>query len=274
LGRVGGEGLGIPGKHSAEMHAVEAPAGIHPGETPALGVEGRSEDQEDASGGDAMPAASLRIHALGPMRVLVGDREVPKSAWKRAERSLFTLLLSKRFHWVPTEEIFKVFWPKERPKSARTKLYQWIHRLRLVLEPELSEAQNSRYLLTCPQAVKLEPGAGYLYDVMLFERALARVDAAQDAEEKICFLREALALYTGDFAEDFPSDPSVSAHRAALRERCIRATSRLLAILSGAKRWDEVVIEARAGLVRDPGNEKLHVLLVTALREAGRRDEG
>jgi LuxR family transcriptional regulator, maltose regulon positive regulatory protein len=258
LGKIGGEA------------AAEALAPLRDPTTRAGRVALRAWEEVSRS-----PESPLRISALGRLRVAVGDRELPSGAWRstRALR-LFLLLLRRRFRWVATDEIVEALWPGVEPEKGRNNLVQTVYLLRKTLQPELRQAKLSRYVLSRPDACRLEPGRAFAYDVQQFEDCLTRAQGTErtgqrDAAERL--LREAIELYQGDLLEELPYEELVAEERERLRERLLGAVTRLLSLLEGSRRQGEIVPLCTLGLSRDPYREEFHAHLISHHLAAGNR---
>ncbi|MCP4547351.1 MAG: tetratricopeptide repeat protein [bacterium] len=224
-----------------------------------------------------VPSVPLHITALGPLVVQVGERVLDFNAWrsKRALR-LFQLLLVHRFKWVPQDMVLEALWPGSDPSKARNNLRQSVFLLRKVLEPEKSEVRISRYVQQRNEAYRLEAGAGFTYDVLQFEEALAEADKHlnagrhQEAGER---LQVAVDLYRGDFLAESPYEEVAVFEREQLRHELLRGVLRLIDLHAQADRWEVLVPLCRRGLALDIYNEKLHRHLVHAQYRLGNRRE-
>ncbi len=223
------------------------------------------------------PSAPMRVLALGPLLVDLGDHELPFGQWKskRALR-LFQLLLSRRFRWIPQEQILDQLWPDADPKKAKNNLRQSVFLLRKALEPEIEEARKSHYVRHRNEACRLEPGESHYYDVAEFETLLDEAETfwKEGGREKAAPLYErALELYRGDFLSESPYEEIAVEEREYLRDRCRRAIARLLEAHEAVGRHDRVPALCRRGLSMDPYEENFHRHLVSAQIALGNRRE-
>ncbi len=217
---------------------------------------------------ERIPGTPLRIRALGPLEIAAGHRELAHGRWRSARAlRLFQLLLIHRFRWVPRDVVVDTLWPETDPDKAANSLWQTIHVLRRALEPNLARPRASSYIRLNNELCRLEPGEGYVYDVEEFEaslreaKQLLKAGRGKAAEP---LLRTAEELYHGDFLEESPYEDFVTLERERLRDELLRGTETLLEILSGGKRWPEVVPLCRRAIARDPFHESFHWHLVRA----------
>ena len=214
---------------------------------------------------DRSPEEPLRIAALGSFSIGLGDLDITRSVARSAQSlRLLQYLVVRRFAWVAREEILEAFWSGVDPCKADNRLRQCVHVLRRQIWIAGEAARHSRYVAFMNGSYRLDPGAGYQYDVERFERDLedgARLQEAGKvaAETK---LRSALELYRGAFLEESPYEDFAAVERERLRERFIECLSRLLDLLSVRLRWEECVPLALRGIAEDSFNEMFHWHLV------------
>jgi DNA-binding SARP family transcriptional activator len=222
------------------------------------------------------PAPPLRICALGPLRVSIGDRIVSQGDWPSTPAlRVFLFLLVRRFRAVERDTILETLWPDEPVTPARHGFSQAIHILRRVLEPDLSPHQPSSYLRASTEEVRLDPGDGSTYDVVQLEEGLGSTTPPAFPGKKTAVtierLQRTLALYHDDVAEALPDEKCLVDERRKLRNMWLRGASRLLAILAARRAWAEMIPLAEIAVTRDPSKEKFHHHLITAYHESGNR---
>lgn len=92
-----------------------------------------------------MQQSDLKIHLIGPFRVVVQGREIPAKAWTgRRSRSLVKLLaLSPPGRSV--DELIEILWPDTMPARARSRLYEAASRVRRTLIQARGDVDAARY---------------------------------------------------------------------------------------------------------------------------------
>jgi DNA-binding SARP family transcriptional activator len=233
--------------------------------------------QGELSDAAAVPPSPLRIRTLGSFEVISGSRRLTHADWKSARAlRLFLLLLHHRFRWVPRETLIESLWPEAEPEKGSNNLRQSIHLLRGALEPDLRGNQTSRYIRARHEACRLDPGEGHEYDVEPLESALQQAERLWSATPRgraRPALREALALYPGDFLAEYPYEEFAATEREYLRDRVLIAMERLLELLAESQSWAEVEILSRQALALDSYRESHHRCLVLAQLRLGHRRE-
>ncbi len=226
---------------------------------------------------EAMPDVPLRIRALGPLVLDVGDRTLEFRTWrsKRALR-LFQVLLVNRFKWMTKDVLLEALWPDGDLAKATNNLRQSVYLLRKLLEPDLPETKLSHYILQHHDTYRLEAGTGFDYDVLDFEDLLSGADAHAHAgriEEAQADLRAAIALYRDDFMCESPYEELVAFEREQLRDRLLQALAKIVDMHVRAGQWRDALPFCRRGLELDAFNESLYHHLLQAHYRLGDRRE-
>jgi DNA-binding SARP family transcriptional activator len=199
-------------------------------------------------------AADIDVRTLGRFTVLRRGEPIPLTAWQsRKARDLLKLLASRRGRPVTRDAAAEALWPNEDPGPLANRLSVALSTLRKVLDPNRAHAPDhfiaadQQSLALCVDHVSLDV-AGFLA-AAAEGVALAAREEWKGAEGR---LREAEALYTGDFLEedlyeDWPVDCREEARTAA------QEVSRVLARLAMRRGNDEEATRhLRRLLERDP----------------------
>jgi DNA-binding SARP family transcriptional activator len=209
--------------------------------------------------------ATFHVRMLGGLQVERGGDVVPIGPPR--VRELLAYLLLERHGALSRAHLAFQLWPDSSEGQARTNLRQTLHQLRrLVPEAE-------RWLVVEGQDLRWLPEAAIESDVARFERQLAVVTAAREADD-VELERRALAsavqAYRGDLLPELYA-PWVEPHRSRLHEACARALERLAALLT-RQRDDVGAIVAVQRLVRhEPLAEAPYRLLMELHERCGER---
>jgi len=224
-----------------------------------------------------VPGVPLRIRALGGLSIDIGDDQLTFAHWKSARAlRLFQLLLVYRFRWVPRDVVLEELWPDADPRKGINNLRQTIHVLRKTLEPDLEEARHSLYIRYRNEAIRLEPGAEYFYDVENFEESMRLAETCWNGnklEKAEKHLTAAEALYRGAFMEETPYEEFVTIEREQLRDRLLRGVKLLTRYLAENEQWSDLIPLCRRALSQNPYHEDFYRYLVEAQFELGNRRE-
>ncbi|HET7769694.1 MAG TPA: BTAD domain-containing putative transcriptional regulator, partial [Chloroflexota bacterium] len=218
----------------------------------------------------------LRVRLLGDLEVWRGDAPLPSAAWRtRQTLSVLRLLLHERDRVVSAERLADAIWPDAGFEGARNNLHVAIRTLRGALEPGLTRGGASRYLRTEPPGYRFVAGECAV-DVDDFLRLCQAGSAAHgrgESETAVRALREALALYRGDYLADEPYADWAEGARERLRAAYLDATDRLAALLAAGGENAEAIAHVERALAIDPLREALHRRLMTCLAAQGRRGD-
>lgn len=223
------------------------------------------------------PGDPLSIRALGPLEVEFDGRTLVFDDWrsKRALR-LFQYLLVRRFRWVPRDEIIEALWPVTELDKGSNNLRQTVYVLRRTLAGGDGDGRADRFVRYRNEALRLEPGDGYDYDVETCEEILQEAEAlwsrgeAESAAEPVL---AAVRLYRGHFLAESPYEEFTAEEREQLRDRMLRDLGRLCGWYARRGMWAPLTPLARRAVALDPYHEEFHQRLVEGLAGLGHRAE-
>ncbi|MDX6419982.1 MAG: hypothetical protein QOG28_4602, partial [Trebonia sp.] len=210
----------------------------------------------------------MRFRILGPLEVLSPDGWTAISAPKW--RSLLACLLIRPSQLVPTDLLIDELWGDNPPNTANNLVSIYVHRLRKVIgdiEGRVLVYRAPGYLLV------LSPGD---LDMQQFESQFGEgrnALAAGDLQTAAMLLSDALALWRGPLLADVPPSPLLSTQAGRAAELWLTATELRIEADLACGRAAQVVAELRGLVAEHPMRERLWLLLMRALEDAGRRAE-
>lgn len=208
-------------------------------------------------------APALRLLGFGPAQVYRGQDLLRAADWGFARPKHLLFYLAS--HAGRTrEQIGLAFWPDSSPAQLRTGLRTALYRLRQALgQPDWVLFQDERY--------SFNQSLSYWYDVEAFEAGLAEAGRLRPAapERAIEHLQAALALYRGDFLEDFPDAEWVLTKREDLRRRHLQALLTLGQLLLEAGRPAAAAEAYHRAITHDGYLEAAHRGLMQASARQG-----
>jgi LuxR family maltose regulon positive regulatory protein len=205
---------------------------------------------------------SLRVYGLGVGRTEKDSVPVPPSEWRTATaRYLLFYLLS---HPPRTrEQIGADLWPDLRPTRLAGTFHNTKYRMQRALGMRPVQYEEGLYSISGELDI--------WYDVAEFERLLDRARRVPPPKAARC-MRQAIALYRGDFLEDCYAEWCV-ARREALRRQYLEAVGKLADWLLRRHRPDEAIPLLREGLKTDTLREDFHRQLMRAHALNGQSEE-
>lgn len=220
------------------------------------------------------PGYCLRIQTLGPFRIWQGMAELPASAWERKKaRELLQLLLTHRATLLEREQIVELLWPELEAEAALRDFKIAYSTLCRVLEPERGRNQPSAYIVRDGSRYGLRPEADLWLDAVAFDEAIAAGDRLWDREQPAALpiYREALALYHGDYLQEYPYAEWCSEERERLLTLYLRTAERVAEMLLAAGDWEEAIAVSQTLLARDDCWEQAYRVMMAAYAALGNR---
>ncbi|MDT0321659.1 ATP-binding protein [Streptomyces millisiae] len=186
-------------------------------------------------------------------------------------RALLALLLLHAPFAVSAGRILDELWADATAKDPAAALHTAVAKLRRALR-----ATPPGPLLTGPAGYRIDL-SGHSFDVADFEDELARARALDDPAARAAALRGALDRWPGSPLAGLPDLPFVTAERSRLAELRLAAledgADSELAADPGPEHAAALAGVLRTAARRHPDRERLHALLVHALRASGRQAE-
>lgn len=219
--------------------------------------------EEGGSAPDEPSVLTLRVLALGRVRVEVGGAPVESSNWKYSKvTELFFYLIS---HPPATQaRIGLDLWPDASPSRLRNALHSAMYRLRKALGPP------NRILFTGGRYA-FDHTTPHTFDVADFEEKTrrARQCAKDDPQRAATLLEEAAGLYGGDFLEGFAGGEWILTRQQELHESYIEGQLLLGRILTEGDENSGAARAYRRAIVADPYSGQAHAGLIRAYSRLG-----
>ncbi|MDX1662511.1 MAG: BTAD domain-containing putative transcriptional regulator [Candidatus Promineifilaceae bacterium] len=222
------------------------------------------------------PGYRLHIQTLGPFRLWRGDEEVAAGAWNRRKaRQLFHLLLTHRRTLLEREQMTEMLWPELDPETAQRDFKIAYSALCRVLEPERRRNAPSAFIHRDGSRYGLRPEADLWLDADHFAVFLEEGDRLfrRDRVASLEQYRQALALYEGEYLQEFPYAEWASEEREHLLTRYLATSERVAATLVEQEAWDEVIRVCQAILERDNCWEQAYRMMMRAYAGQGNRPQ-
>ena len=214
--------------------------------------------------GDSVRPLALRT--LGGFEAVRSGRPVRAADWgSRRARDLVKILVTRRGHRVPRDQLIEHLWPDEDPDRTARRLSVMISTARSVLDPDrrldpvggIGADRDSVWLALPPAAIDVERFLAAAADGLSLVR--------RDPQAGATTLERAAAAYRGDFLEDDAyADWAVS-----LREECramyLRVEHALARLASSAGDDEAAARHYRRVVEREPYDELAHLALVERL---------
>lgn len=231
------------------------------------------EPPADEPQGEETPSCppDMRAYCLGNFEVWLGQNLVTQWTGVKS-KTLLKLLLASFPSMVPATTLMDAMWPGVEEELARQRLHTAISDLRRALRAVRPEA--GRLIVSQAGCYGLDPRARIWIDRLEFERArragqqleqLGRREEARDA------LRQAVALYRGEYLAEDLYETWPSEQREHLRREYLTALARLSQWAFAEGDYNDCVGWCQLILECDPCQEEAHRLLMRSYCRLGQR---
>lgn len=214
----------------------------------------------------AVSQQKLRVFALGPLQVFVGERQVEPSAWGSARpRELLAYLLMHP-DGRTKEQVGLAFWPDASATQLRNSFHVTLHRLRKALgSAEWVRLEGERY--------RVESELLAEFDALAFEHEMKDARRALDKDEPraAAALEKALSRYRGDFLDGEPVGDWHLEHRDRLQLMYLDALMLLGQRLEVEERFARAAEMYQRILARDELHEEAVMALMRVHVALGER---
>jgi ATP/maltotriose-dependent transcriptional regulator MalT/DNA-binding SARP family transcriptional activator len=225
----------------------------------------------DPTPGGATP---IELRTLGGFEVLRHGQAIRLADWgSRRARDLVKILVARRGHRVPREQLMELLWPEEDPARTARRLSVMISTARAVLDPD-RELDPVGGIGADREAIWLALPADAI-DVERFRAAAAEGLSRRNGHDgaAAASLERAAGSYRGDFLEDdLYADWAVP-----LREECravyLRVEHALAQLATEAGDVEAATRHLMRVVEREPFDEAAHLALVERLVLARRAAE-
>ncbi|MBI2266494.1 MAG: response regulator [Armatimonadetes bacterium] len=219
----------------------------------------------------------LRICCLGEFRITRKKGVIREEEWKtRKNKGLLAYLITHRLRPIPDERICEIFWPGILLEKGRANLRNSLHVLRRLLEPDLAQGADSRFLLRKGSSIQFQPQCPFRLDVSAFDESVKRgqeLARRNQWEEAAVQYRKAEDLYGGDFLENCVDDDWTEYERTRLREALLGALTFLAEYFSREGKDDIALHYDNRCIQVDNACEGGYQAAMKSLYRLGKRDD-
>ena len=218
------------------------------------------------------PGYTLKIKALGRLKLFRGYEEITKDEWKREKaRELFLLFIVNWQDMLSRDYICDKLWPESDLESAEQSFKVVLNSLKNTLEPERKPRQKPFFINRRNTHYGLNPEAGYFYDVEEFENLIAKGQNAVNTDEEIDYYLEAKDLYRGDFLEKEDYYLFAVDERERLKNLYLNTMDRVISYYYKKEKYEECISYCNEALQIDLAWEKAYYYLMRSYLKLNRR---
>ncbi|MEZ4713426.1 MAG: BTAD domain-containing putative transcriptional regulator [Caldilineaceae bacterium] len=220
-----------------------------------------------------MPILSLNL--LGDVQVLLADQPITHWSTSKVRALLVYLAVERRPH--RRSELAEFLWPGYSPQSTANSLRVALHQLRQILGDTQT---SSPFLLTTRHTLELNLTSPIQVDVATFTTLISQCNGHAHVQMNRCpeclaRLRQAIALYRGDFLAGFALDDSTlfEEWRRIKQEqfhiRALDALTQLAHAAEAAGDDEQALHDAQHQLALEPWWEGAHRQIMRILARRG-----
>jgi predicted ATPase/DNA-binding SARP family transcriptional activator len=216
----------------------------------------------------AVTTDTLRVLALGPLQVYVGNKAIDTTVWGSARPRELLVYLLMHPEGRTKEQVGLAFWPEASAAQLRNSFHVTLHRLRKALQnPDWITLTNERY--------RVDPEVIAEFDVTEFERDVVAARRALKRREDgaIAMLDRALARFRGDFLDGEPAGDWHLEHRDRIQRLFVDAVMELGDHQAEEHRYQKAADAYRRVLARDDLNEDATRALMRCYAKVGDRSQ-
>ena len=218
------------------------------------------------------PGYTLKIKALGKLKLFRGYEEINKDEWKREKaRELFLLFIVNWQDMLSRDYICDKLWPDSDLESAEQSFKVVLNSLKNTLEPERKPRQKPFFINRRNTHYGLNPEAGYFYDVEEFENLISLGQEAVNSEEEIDYYLEAIGLYRGDFLESEDYYIFTVDERERLKNLYLNTMDKVISYYYKQEKYEDCISYCNEVLQVDLAWEKAYYYLMCSYLKLNRR---
>ncbi len=222
-------------------------------------------DGSSATAAETPVMPTLRVSALGPMRVLQNEQVLTVWSFAKVKELLFYLISQPPR---TKAQLGLALWPEASPAQLRNSLSTTLYHLRRALgQPDWIIFEDDHYRFNRARA--------YWLDVDAFEAGLLQAArlARTTPERAIALLQTALDLYQGDFVEDLLEGEWFLLRREELRRKYLDALLQLGRLFFACKDYARAAETYRRAIEKDEVLEEAHRELMRCYARSGERGQ-
>jgi YVTN family beta-propeller protein len=211
----------------------------------------------------------MGISVLGPLRLSIGNRQVPLPA---KQAILLAILALQPNRTVSTDRLIEALWGEDASPDLVKTLQTHVFQLRRRLEPTAAETDDAATIVTEGRGYRLEARPNAI-DASVFLGLVAEARSVSDADptRAAATLSEALALWRGPDVAEVGGEPSATAEIERLQEVRTSAVDELIRVRLALGETDALIADLRKAVSEAPYREQLWASLMLALARSGQR---
>lgn len=214
----------------------------------------------------------VEINMFGGFSLRVGDMVLSDSEVRaRQVCSLLEYLILNRHRKIPQSNLIEALWGSEGCENPGNALKNLVYRLRKLLAP-LAAGSGYEFIVFRGGMYSFNNDIPCRVDTEEFEKAcLSAKRSGADDHEKLKYLMRGVALYHGDLLPKSSMEDWAVSYGSYYRGLFINCVKEAAGLLIGADEYDKALNLLNSAVLREPFDEALHEMIISALLLSGRR---
>jgi DNA-binding SARP family transcriptional activator len=206
----------------------------------------------------------LNIRTFGGFDIVFEDKHLSNSPMRRGKIWMaLKYLIAHHKRPVLAEELIEILWPDGNCSNPSVLLKNLIYRLRKILTHYYG---NFQFIAYSQGQYSWNPAIEYIIDTVAFENLLAGAkDNGKDADERIKYYKNAIALYRGDFLRGESNDMWLVGYANYYRRLYLSAVDELADLYEQQTLFEEAINLCAEAIKIEPYEERLYVLQIRLL---------
>jgi LuxR family transcriptional regulator, maltose regulon positive regulatory protein len=216
----------------------------------------------------------VAIRTLGAFEVRRhGDNVITDAQWAGLrQKLLLKAIVVNGSREIPKDILMDALWPESSYEAALKRFKVTLHRLRRILEPDMTPGAGVSCIFLKDNLVSLDMGRCRVdvNDFLACCDEMRQLKRDGDDDRVLAACRRAVDLYRGDFLPEEPYLSWAEMKRDALKDQYLTLLMEMAAILERQGNLEQAVRRCRAAIQADPLSEHAHQQLMRLLQRQGR----
>jgi LuxR family transcriptional regulator, maltose regulon positive regulatory protein len=212
---------------------------------------------------DSHPGYSIRVQALGPFRVWLGEKELTEKDWQRDKaKELFQLFITNPKVAFTKEEIIQTLWPALDKQSGDRDFKVAMNALNNTLEPQRKARSTPFFIVRDGSAYGLNSVASIELDTQLFQDWMEAGLNETNRDKIKQYLEKALLIYKGDYLPERRYEDWCISKREKMLVLFLRGAEKMAQVFVQNENYDAAISWCEQIIERDRTWEEAYRLLM------------
>ncbi|MFN8671550.1 MAG: tetratricopeptide repeat protein [Candidatus Sericytochromatia bacterium] len=213
----------------------------------------------------------IKFYCFGEFKALIDNKQISNKDWSGFKTKLAVAYLLQNPKGVTKEQLANLLYPDT--DITRTAINVILSRVRKAIEPELGKNETSKYIIFNDGKYFFNFASSYFVDTEEFNYLLREANENNNEDEKLLLFTKIIALYEGDFLNEFSSEFWVQIEKENFRRKIDKVFDQIFDIHYKKKNFEEIIKISEKELTLDRCSEKAFQRKIKAFIALNRKDE-